>query len=131
VEEMVRDAMSYDGYSIGEFGKLEKMVRDMKTPLYPGCKEKWSKLFTSLKLLQLKATHHWTDRGFKALLDLLSDMLPEGNEIPKTTYEVKQTICPLGMEVEKIHACKNDCVLFCGDHADLTECPECGAPRYK
>jgi len=51
MEEMVRDAMSYDGYSIGEFGKLEKMVRDMKTPLYPGCKEKWSKLFTSLKLL--------------------------------------------------------------------------------
>ena len=131
MEEMERDAMSYDGYSIGEFGKLEKMVRDMKTPLYPGCKEKWTKLFTSLKLLQLKATHHWTDRGFKALLDLLRDMLPEGNEIPKTTYETKQTICPLGMEVEKIHACKNDCVLFRGDHADLTECPECGAPRYK
>jgi len=131
MEEMVCDAMSYDGYSIEEFGKLEKMVRDMKTPLYPGCKEKWSKLFTSLKLLQLKATHHWTDRGFKALLDLLSDMLPEGNEIPKTTYEAKQTICPLGIDVEKIHACKNDCVLFRGDHADLTECPECGAPHYK
>ena len=110
---------------------MEKMVRDMKTPLYPGCKEKWSKLFTSLKLLQLKATHHWTGRSFKALLDLLSDMLPEGNKIPKTTYEAKQTICPLGMEVEKIHACKNDCVLFRGDHADLTECPEYGALGYK
>ena len=85
----MHDAMSYDGYSIGEFGKLEKMVRDMKTLLYPGCKEKWTKLFTSLKLLQLKPTHHWTDRGFKALLDLLRDMLPE------------QTICPLEMEVEK------------------------------
>ena len=49
--EMLRDAMSYDGYSIGESGKLEKTVRDMNTPLYPGCKEKWTKLFTSLKLL--------------------------------------------------------------------------------
>jgi hypothetical protein len=29
-------------------------------------------------------------------------MLPEENEIPMTTYEMKQTICPLGMEVEKI-----------------------------
>ena len=25
MEEMMRDAMSYDGYSIGEFGKLEKI----------------------------------------------------------------------------------------------------------
>ena len=36
-----------------------------------------------------------------------------------------------GWKLRKIHACKNDCVLFRGDHADLTECPECGAPRYK
>jgi len=51
MEEMVRDAMSYDGYTLGGFEKLEKMVKDMKTPLYPSCKEKWTKLFTSLKLL--------------------------------------------------------------------------------
>ena len=115
MEEMVRDAMSYDGYTLGGFEKIEKMVKDMKTPLYPGCKKKWTKLFTSLKLPQLMATHHWTDRGFQALL---RDMLPEENEIPMTTYEAKQTICPLGMEVEKIHACKNDCILFRGEHAD-------------
>lgn len=77
------------GTHLGGFEKLENMVKDMKTPLHPGCKKKWTKLFTSLKLLQLKATHHWTDHGFKALLDLLRDMLPE------------QTICPLEMEVEK------------------------------
>jgi hypothetical protein len=125
MEEMVHDAMSYDGYTSVEFVKLQKIVRDMKTPLYPGCKAKWTKLFTSL---QLKATHHWTDHGFKVLLDLLRDMLPEENEMPMTTYEAKQTICPLGIKVEKIHARKNDCVLFRGDLADLTECPECGAP---
>jgi hypothetical protein len=37
----------------------------------------------------------------------------------------------LGLEVERIHACKNDCVMFHGDNADLTECPECGSPWYK
>ena len=58
MEEMVCDAMSYDGYTLAGYEKLEKMVKDMKTPLYPGCKEKWTKLFTSLKLLQLKAIHH-------------------------------------------------------------------------
>ena len=100
-------------------------------PLYPSCNKKYTKFFSSLELLQLKATYHWTDQSFKSLLDLLRDMLPKGNNIPKTTYEAKQNICLLGLEVEKIHACKNDCILFHGDNADLTECPKCGTPRYK
>jgi len=58
-------------------------------------------------------------------------MLPEGNEIPKSTYEAKKIICPMGLEVEKIHACKEDCILFRGDYKDLTECPKCGTSRYK
>jgi len=131
LEEMVRDTMENDDDIDGEFAKLKQLVRDAKIPLYPGCKEKYTKLFMTLKLLQLKATHHWTDRSFKALLDLLHDMLPEGNEIPRSTYDAKKIICPMGLEVEKIHACKNDCILFRGDNADLTECPECGASRYK
>jgi hypothetical protein len=28
-------------------------------------------------------------------------MLPQGNTVPETVYEVKQKICPLGLEVEK------------------------------
>jgi hypothetical protein len=97
LHEMVRDAMGYDGYTNLEFDKLKRMVTVMKTPLYPGCKKKYTKLFTSLKL-RLKAIHHMTDWGFKALLDLLKDMLLEGNEIPKITYEAKQNICPLGLK---------------------------------
>jgi hypothetical protein len=46
-------------------------------------------------------------------------MLPEGNQIVESVYEAKKIICPLGIEVEKIHACKNNCVFFCGDYADL------------
>jgi hypothetical protein len=44
---------------------------------------------------------------------------------------VKKIICPLRIEVEKIHACKNSCVLFYGDYADLDKCPKCGYDRYK
>jgi hypothetical protein len=58
-------------------------------------------------------------------------MLPEGNELPKATYEAKQIVCPMGLEVEEIHACKNDCVLFLGKNTELTECLECGTSRYK
>ena len=32
-------------------------------------------------------------------------MLPKDNELPATTYEAKQLVYPLGLEVQKIHAC--------------------------
>jgi hypothetical protein len=37
----------------------------------------------------------------------------------------------MGLKFKKIHACKNDCILFCGDNAALTECPKYGTSRYK
>ena len=55
------------------------------------------KLSASLKLLQLKAAHHWTDKGFRELLEVLGDMFPEGNQIPRTTYEAKKIVCPMGL----------------------------------
>jgi len=37
----------------------------------------------------------------------------------------------LGLEVERIHACKNSCVLFCGEYEELENCPKSGCGRYK
>jgi len=37
----------------------------------------------------------------------------------------------MGLKFEKIHACKNDCILFHGDNVALTKCPNCGTSRYK
>jgi hypothetical protein len=73
----------------------------MKTPLYPCCNERYTKLSASLKLLLLKAAHHWTDKGFRELLEVLVDMFIQGNEIPKTTYEAKKIVCPTGLKFEK------------------------------
>ena len=58
-------------------------------------------------------------------------MLPRDNELPTTTYEEKQLVCPLGLEVQKICACPNDCILYRGDYENLDACPACGALRYK
>jgi hypothetical protein len=33
-------------------------------------------------------------------LDVLRDMLPEGNQIAESIYEAKKIICPLGIEVD-------------------------------
>jgi hypothetical protein len=58
-------------------------------------------------------------------------MLSQGNAVPKTVYEAKQIICPLNLEVEKIHTCKNDCILYHGDeYEDLKKYPICGLDRF-
>lgn len=91
----------------------------------------FTKMSTSLKLLQLKAENHWTDKSFKQLLGVLKDVLPLGNVIPKTTYVAKKVVSPLGLKFEKIHACQNDCILFQGEYAKLIACPKCKIPHYK
>ena len=57
-------------------------------------------------------------------------MLPNDNELPTTTYEAKQLVCPLGLEVQKIHACPNDCILYRDEYENLDACPICSALRY-
>jgi hypothetical protein len=84
-----------------------------------------------VKLFQLKASNIWSDGSFKDLWTLLKDMLHQGNAVPETVYEAKQIICPLGLEVEKIHVCKNDCILYHGvEYEDLEKCPICGLDRF-
>jgi hypothetical protein len=58
-------------------------------------------------------------------------MLPKPNELPTATYEAKKIVCPLGLQIEKIHACPNDCILYRGVHKNLDECPICHTSRYK
>ena len=58
-------------------------------------------------------------------------MLPKDNKLPTTTYKDKQLICPLGLEVQKIHACPNNYILYRGEYENLDACPVCSALRYK
>jgi hypothetical protein len=61
----------------------------------------------------------------------LNDLLPKANVLPQSTYQAKKIVCPLGLEVEKIYACQNDCMLFRNEDAMLEECRVCGTSRYK
>jgi hypothetical protein len=59
-------------------------------------------------------------------------MLPKENTELANTYYVKKIISPHTMGVEKIHTCRNQCILYRGDdYKDLESCPKCGASRYK
>ena len=110
---------------------LEHLVDDSKKLLYPGCRDQFTRLSTTLKLCQLKVKNGWSDKSFTEMLKLLADILPPDNELPTSTYEAKKILCPLGMNVKKIHACPNNCVLFRNEYEHLHMCPKCGASRFK
>jgi len=103
---------------------------DVETSLYPGSTN-FTRLLAMLRLMNLKAINGWTDKSFTKLLQLLKDMLPEGNTLPNRNYEAKKIFCPMGMEYKKIHACPNDCILYRKYFELLKSCPRFGLSRYK
>lgn len=130
LDELLRD---YEGNEHNDRGYKDfiGLTEAAEKPLYPDCKEKYTKLSSVLELLKLKASSGMSDKSFNELLTLFADMLPEGNELPKNTYRAKKVLCPIGLEVERIHACRNDCILYRKQYAELESCPVCGASRFK
>ncbi|KAL8107464.1 hypothetical protein AgCh_024030 [Apium graveolens] len=128
VEEMIQDV---EEILVHQPEVLENLVDDSKRPLYHGCNVQFTRLSTTLKLCKLKVKNGWSDKSFTEMLKLLAEMLPAKNELPTSTYEVKKILCPMGMNVKKIHACPNDYVLFRKEHEHLHTCSKCGASRYK
>ncbi|XP_074298117.1 uncharacterized protein LOC141628934 [Silene latifolia] len=104
---------------------FDRLAGDAIKPLYPG--SSLTRLSATLKLYSLKAKNGWSDKSFISLLQLLSEILPDGNELPKRTYDAIKILCPMGVDYVKIHASPNDCILYRKDYKVLNECPKCGA----
>nr|GEW94437.1 hypothetical protein [Tanacetum cinerariifolium] len=107
---------------------LDEMLHDMESNV----DEKNVKNYSNLvKLLDLKAKDNWSDKSFTTLLELLHEVFPKDNELYILTYQAKKLTCSTGLEVQRIHACLNDCILYRKDYKDLHECPVCMESRYK
>ncbi|KAM6569727.1 hypothetical protein CsatB_017712 [Cannabis sativa] len=109
---------------------FQTMLEDAEKPIYPNC-TRFTKLSTLIRLYNLKAKHGWSDKSLTELLAFLGELLPEGNEVPLSFYEVKKTLCSLGLQYEKIHACPNDCILYRKRFVDEVSCPTCGESRWQ
>ncbi|XP_022874209.1 uncharacterized protein LOC111393038 [Olea europaea var. sylvestris] len=109
---------------------ISRLVRVAETPLYPG-NEKYTKLSSIVTLYKLKTISGWSDNSFIELLNILHDMLPQGNVIPTSTLSVRKFLKTFNLGYEKIHACANDCCLFKNDKKKLDSYPKCGSSRWK
>jgi hypothetical protein len=72
-----------------------------------------------------------SNSSLEPILQLFLLVLPDGHCLPTSSEKVERVIRDLGLHYEKIHICVNDCVLFCGDYAELDKCPTCDESRWK
>ncbi|GKB07403.1 putative transposase-associated domain-containing protein [Tanacetum coccineum] len=111
--------------------KFQDLLKDAEEKVYSN--SKYSKLSCLVHLYHIKCLNGWSNKSFSMLLEFLRDLLPEGNLLPKTTYQVKKILANLGLSYEKIDACPNGCMLFWGDKdkEKQDKCSICNASRWK
>ena len=96
---------------IGKNSNFLKLLRDAEEELFPGCKT-FSKLSFIVHLYHINWLGGWTKNSFTKVLELLGRVFAEDSSWPKSSYEAKQIIKTLGLNYEKIHVCKHDCMLL-------------------
>ena len=68
---------------------------------------------------------------FDYFLGVFKRMLPNDNCLPKDHKSAKRVLSGLGLGYEKIHACKNNCILFYKENKALDKCLVCNESRFK
>lgn len=98
-------------------------------PLWEKC-GKHSQLSAVSRLLTIKSDHNMSVACFDELVKVMKEMLPPDANLPGSFYKCKKVVEALGMPVQKIDVCKNDCMLYYKEHANKRKCITCNEPRY-
>nr|GEX32729.1 hypothetical protein [Tanacetum cinerariifolium] len=104
--------------------KLQQLFEDSEKPLYVGC-TKFYKLSAVIRLFKVKAQYGLSDTSFTAMLETFHEMLPKDNGLHVSLYQAKKMMCPIGLVIERINACPNDCILYRNEYQDLHSCVIC------
>ena len=90
---------------------LYDMLQMADEELWPGC-ENHSQLSAVARLLNIKSEHQMSEKCYDAITSLIKEMLPEDNKMVDNFYSTKKLVASLGLPVEKIHCCKNGCMIY-------------------
>ena len=111
----------------------ELLEEGARTPLFAG--SGLTQLGGTLLLLNCLRTHSASNMLVNEIFTILSkSLLPKINSLPINEYHASKVLKQLGLAYDTIDCCPGPktCILFRGDDfRDLTECPTCGAQRYK
>ncbi|XP_073119657.1 uncharacterized protein [Henckelia pumila] len=110
---------------------LYDLIKSSEKAIWEGNPHGHSLLSVLARLLKMKQEHNMSERNFDDMCKLMSELCPAENHMPSSFNSTKKFIKDLGLPVEKIDSCKNNCMIYWGTDSDLTECKICEHPRYK
>ena len=103
LEDMIHD-LGQESFQQEHAPMYDTLQTDSKKSLYPGCKNSLMLLSTVLSLVNVKARYGWSEKSFSSLLQIVHDMLPEENTLPKSYYQAVATY-PSAEGGRKTHGC--------------------------
>jgi hypothetical protein len=77
-----------------------------------------------------KSKYNFWNQCYNDIVKLIIDPIPVKHNMPKDLYQYKKIVSGLEINYEKIDACEKNCMLFCKEYNDDTECMHCSRSRY-
>ncbi|XP_026398882.1 uncharacterized protein LOC113294722 [Papaver somniferum] len=131
VDENVRAEMDVDE-NVGTSRCCKKnrsAAEREREPLYPKCPKRKSALYAATMVNNIKTHYGISYNGTNSMLELMNELLPEGNTLPCKFPDIKKMIQELGMYYVTYDAYVNDCILYWKDKSSLLKCHVCQEPR--
>src|SRR4051812_3491579 len=129
IETMLRNARAFRELSPAEEKWWARMLEQCNVAVIPG--NKLSVFSAMVTFLQVKTSEWMTNKSFDAMLAAFRESFLDASELPHTYSKMKNFLRVVGIGYDMIHVCKNNCVLFRKDYANLSECPKCKSSRWK
>jgi hypothetical protein len=138
---MVMDAMRMNQGNVSQCPIIEEepnadatrffdLLKDSDEPLWDGCTNH-SKLSVVAHVFTIKSDHGLSEAGYEKIIEWTKSILPEGNRLKENFYAAKSMMKPFDLGYQKIDMCRNFCMLYYLENAELTECITCKHSCYK
>jgi hypothetical protein len=119
---------NHEDHPTSEMQKFFNMLKSSEEPLHEHTTV--SILAFVNCIMSIKSKFAFSNKCYKELLRLFSDVLPSNHKMPKDIYQSKKLLSALGMEYEKIDVCKDNCMIFYKEHKNEKKCLKRGKPRF-
>ena len=111
---MMMPSMSMsEAVDMSDYEKYNRLLEQAQTPVYDDCPV--SVLSVIMSQMHLKVKHRTSNGHYGDYSKFIKTLLPLVNRLPNSHYKTKKILGDLGLDYVKIHACKNNCVLFYRD----------------
>jgi hypothetical protein len=81
-------------------------------------------------LMGFKLKYNFSNQCYNDIVKLIINQIPVKHNMSKDLYQSKKIVSGLRMNYEKIDTCEKNCMLFCKEHKNDTECIHCVRSIY-